>query len=467
MSFLLLAVIFPLFGALLLSVMTHLQTRQIMNLLFSVAGFLLTLIVWGKGVVDPLAAIFGALSGFVGVSVAVIDIIPVAGSIGKMPAGQGRFYHVLFQILLSASLMGLYVNNICLLWVALAIETIAVALGISLKRTKPSLKAAWSYILFNSVGLGLALFGTLLLSLAAETAAGTNFQILGFTALSSQAVNFNQSWLSLAFMLIIFGYGIKAVLTPIHDWVSETYAEGPIGLTCILRGLSTNVVLLAILRFRHIVKIHENANLPADILLSVAIVSICLSTIAVLRQNNVRRFLGGIASGQASITLFAFGVGGTAAIFAGVLQMVLWALLRSGLFFVFARASQDKQGEVSFRSMPKTNKYATLVFGLALFATSCLPPSGFFVSEFTILGQTALYSPWICLPLFLALLVYVFLTMRHVGDVLFAHTSDQKFKIKDRWVNLSILYLGLFLVFAYAMPSPLHHALIQAVEVWQ
>lgn len=465
MNLLILAVVFPLFGALSLSVAGRQPVRHALNIALSAVSFGITLIIWGVGKVDPLAALFGALSGFVGLSAALVDRHAVARETDQTLVHSGRYDHVLGQLLLSLSLMGLYVNNTGLLWLALAFETIIMALGISLPRTRSALHAAWSYLVFNGIGIGLALLGTLLLSLAAETATATKLPMMSFTVLSSGAVHFNQAWLSLGFVLVVFGYGIKAVLMPLCDWTAGSYAEGPIGLTCILRGLSTNVILLAILRFRHIVETHTSIVLPGDFLLSLAIAAIFISTFALLRQKDIRRFLGNMASGQAAITLFAFGIGGPVAVFAGLLQMLLWPLLKSGLFLAFVRAAHGKQSNISFLDLSKTNKYARFVFGLGLLAVTGLPPSGLYVSEFMIIGQAILCNPWICLPFLFGFLVYCFLIVRHAGRVLFVSGSVKNLKINDWGVNAALLYLILFLIFAYIMPSPLYHTLMQAAEV--
>lgn len=467
MNFLILAVVFPLLGALGLSFIGRQPVRHKLNITLSAVSFGITLIVWGVGKVDPLAALFGALSGFIGLSAALIDRNAVAREKDQTLVQSRRYDHVLCQLLLSLCLMGLYTNNTGLLWLALAFETMIMALGISLPRTRPALHAAWSYLIFNGIGVGLALFGTLLLSLAAETATVTKFPMMSFTVLSSGAVHFNQAWLSLGFVLVVFGYCTKAVLMPLCDWTAESYAEGPVGLTCISRGLSTNVILLAILRFRHIVQTHTSIVLPEDFLLLLAISGIFLSAFSVLRQKDIRRFLGNIASGQAAITLFAFGIGGPVAVFAGLLQMLLWPLLKSAMFLAFVRAAHEKQSKISFRGLPKTNKYALFVFGLGLLAVMGLPPSGLYVSEFMIIAQAILCNPWIFLPFLFCFSVFCFLIMRHAGSVLFVSGLVKNLKINDWGVNAALLYLILFFVFAYIMPSPLYHTLMQAAEVGQ
>ena len=462
MNFPLLAIILPLLGALALSAAGTSRFGAFANAVLSVAGFVLTLLVWLSGQTTALAALFGVLSGFVGLTAALATISMSAKS-STSSARYDRYEYALFQLLLSLSLLGLYTDNIGLLWLALAAETIAMAVGIGLQGTKVAREAAWAHMLTNGVGIGLALFGTLLMSLAVVPASGT---MMSFTALSAQSTHFNTVWLSLGFIFILFGYGAKAVLTKLHDWA---FAEGgrPI---CALQGLSTIVALLAILRFRHIVQVHVGLLLPMILLLAFAIISLFLAAFTMARQSGIRRFCGSMACGQAAISLFAFGIGGPLAVFGGLLQMLLYRLLESGLFLALAGAMEGRGGDESFanlRGLLQTNKYVGWVLGLMLFAASGLPPSGLFVSEFIVIRETVLHIPWVCLPLSLGLMLCALPVLRHVGSVLFTQSPATKSPKAGFIINLATLHLVLLLVLAFAMPASLVHVLTQAAEALQ
>ena len=54
--------------------------------------------------------------------------------------------------------------------------------------------------------------------------------------------------LNLAFVFLLVGYGTKAGLAPLHSWLPDAEAEGPIAISAVLSGLLLNAALHAVLR---------------------------------------------------------------------------------------------------------------------------------------------------------------------------------------------------------------------------
>ena len=81
-------------------------------------------------------------------------------------------------------------------------------------------------------------------------------------------------------MFLLFGYGTKAALVPLHGWLPDAYAEGPAPLTTALSGLLLNVALIAILRFRHLLQANfaaGGAMQPGPFLLALGLASLLLT----------------------------------------------------------------------------------------------------------------------------------------------------------------------------------------------
>ena len=64
--------------------------------------------------------------------------------------------------------LALVSNNIGLMWVAVEVATLTTVLMVGIYRTEAALEAAWKYFILGSVGIALALFGTILVYLAAR-----------------------------------------------------------------------------------------------------------------------------------------------------------------------------------------------------------------------------------------------------------------------------------------------------------
>ncbi|MDE1895955.1 MAG: hydrogenase 4 subunit F, partial [Rhodospirillales bacterium] len=161
MNFAALAIALPFLAAILLGLLGAPRQGAIANAAASAALFVLTLAVfWGHGAglvaVDALGALFGTITGFVGLTASLVNIGYVSADAARMPPRRWRLYHALFQVVLGASLLGLYADNIGLLWAAMEGGTIAMTLGVSLYRTPTGLEAAWKYFILGGVGIGLA-----------------------------------------------------------------------------------------------------------------------------------------------------------------------------------------------------------------------------------------------------------------------------------------------------------------------
>src|SRR5262249_48071541 len=92
------------------------------------------------------------------------------------PAGSHprflRFYHAMYQLLMFAMNLALVANNIGMMWVAIELATLTTVLMVGIYRTHEALEAAWKYFILGSVGIALALFGTILVYMAARPVLG-------------------------------------------------------------------------------------------------------------------------------------------------------------------------------------------------------------------------------------------------------------------------------------------------------
>jgi hydrogenase-4 component F len=118
--------------------------------------------------VDDLNIVFIVLSSFVGFTTSVFSASYIAHELetGRLKPMHLRFYHAMYQILLFAMNLALVANNIGLMWVAIELATLTTVLMVGIYRTHEALEAAWKYFILGSVGIALALFGTILVYLS-------------------------------------------------------------------------------------------------------------------------------------------------------------------------------------------------------------------------------------------------------------------------------------------------------------
>ena len=83
--------------------------------------------------------------------------------------------------------LALVANNIGVMWVAIEIATLTTVLMVGIYRTHEALEAAWKYFILGSVGIALALFGTILVYMAAQPVVGEGLDAMVWTVLVARA----------------------------------------------------------------------------------------------------------------------------------------------------------------------------------------------------------------------------------------------------------------------------------------
>ena len=132
------------------------------------------------------------------------------------------------------------------MWVAIELATLTTVLMVGIYRTHEALEAAWKYFILGSVGIALALFGTILVYMAARPVVGEGLRRDGVDdADRARRAASIPALLNVAFVFLLLGYGTKVGLAPLHAWLPDAHAEGPTPISAVLSGLLLNVALYA------------------------------------------------------------------------------------------------------------------------------------------------------------------------------------------------------------------------------
>src|SRR5437016_3529767 len=152
-------------------------------------------------IVDDLNVVFIVLSTFVGFTTSVFSGSYIAHEleIGRLTPTYLRFYHAMYQVLMFGMNLALLANNVGLMWVAVELATLTTVLMVGIYRTPAALEAAWKYFLLGSVGIALALFGTILVYLAARSVVGEGLDAMAWNVLVEKAPGFDPAIINFAF----------------------------------------------------------------------------------------------------------------------------------------------------------------------------------------------------------------------------------------------------------------------------
>jgi hydrogenase-4 component F len=338
--------------------------------------------------VDPLG-------GFFAMTVAGVTLLAALGSIGYVCAEedsggfsgfQVRLYYAFFGLFAALMLAALETGNLGLLFVLVEASTLASAALVGIEGRSRSLEAAWKYVIISSLGVTIALAGTLFLFYSGSALhLGSN---LGLTwpYLFAHAHALAPQPLRLAFLLAVVGYGTKVGLAPMHTWLPDAHAEAPSPASAMLSAALLNVGMYAIIRFLAIAHARLGGTYPRAVLLSFGFASIVIGALFMVRRGNFKRLFAYSSVEQMGIIAVALGFGGVLGLYGALLQMLNHALAKSVLFLssgdVSLRYKTREASQVSglLAAVPVTGGALLL----ASFAVLGSPPFGLFLSELTI-----------------------------------------------------------------------------------
>ncbi len=294
--------------------------------------------------VDDLNIVFIVLNTFVAFTTSVFSASYIAHEleIGRLTPPHLRFYHAMYQMLLFAMNLALVANNIGLMWVAIEMATLTTVAMVGIYRTHEAIEAAWKYFILGSVGIALALFGTILVYMAARPVLGEGVDGMVWTTLIARVAEFDPALLNLAFVFLMLGYGTKVGLAPLHAWLPDAHAEGPTPISAVLSGLLLNVALYAVLRFKLLLDANAGAIAPGPLMATLGLVSLIFAAFMLYRRRDIKRLFAFSSIEHMGIIVFAFGMGGPLANFAGLLHMTMHSLTKSAIFFTVGHIAQVK-----------------------------------------------------------------------------------------------------------------------------
>jgi len=404
--------------------------------------------------VDDLNKVFIMLTTLVGFTTSVFSASYIEHEIeiGRLTPTFVRFYHAMYQTLMFAMNLALVANNIGLMWVAIELATLTTVLMVGIYRTHEALEAAWKYFILGSVGIALALFGTILVYMAARPVLGEGLYAMVWTVLITRAGQFDPALLNLAFVFLLLGYGTKVGLAPLHAWLPDAHAEGPTPISAVLSGLLLNVALYALLRFKMLLALNPAALAPGPLMVTMGLISCVFAAFMLYRRRDIKRLFAYSSIEHMGIIVFAFGMGGALANFAALLHMTMHSLTKSAIFYAVGHISQVKgtQKIADMGGLTVTNPVLGWGLVLGVVAIAGLPPLGIFMSEFLVVSSTFARQPWLAALLVLAILVAFGGLFLRLNSIVFGEprgpTAPTEASYVPMFAHLAIVFMaGIYL----------------------
>ncbi len=360
------------------------------------------------------------LSGFFLLTVSGVTLLAAVGSIAYVAAEedagtfsrfQVRLYFVFFGLFAALMLASLETGNLGLLFVLIEASTLASAALVGLEGKARSLEAAWKYVIISSLGVTIALAGTLYLFYAASTLHLTSSQRLTWPYLFAHAAALAPAPLRLAFLLAVVGYGTKVGLAPMHTWLPDAHAEAPSPASAMLSAALLNTGMYAIIRFLAITQARLGPTFPRTVLLAFGFASVLVGVLFMVRRGNYKRLFAYSSVEHMGIIAIALGFGGVLGLYGALLHTINHAVAKSVLFLgsgdvALRYGTREAAGVRGLLTAVPVTGGAMLLGSMAVLGS---PPFGLFLSELTIIRAGFAHASPVLPLLLLALLAVAFI----------------------------------------------------------
>ncbi len=295
-----------------------------------------------------------------------------------------RAYFFWQQAFLGSLLLAALSGNLGLSWVAIELTTITSAVLVGFSGGARAVEAAWKYVVLCSVGLALALLTVILLY---ALSGGGGLHSLEWNSLRVAAATFPTGPAKLAYLFALVGFGTKSGLAPLHAWLPDAHSEAPAPVSALLSGVLLAIVLCTLVRVAGVTAVATGPAFPYHLLLGAGLVSVAVATPFLVLQDDLKRLLAYSSIEQIGLMAIGFGLHAPLAVAGAVLQLVVHALTKSGLFFAAGRLVHEMGGGQRLARLRGLGRRAPLLGAALLFGVFTLggvPPFGMFFSEVAI-----------------------------------------------------------------------------------
>jgi hydrogenase-4 component F len=388
-------------------------------------------------------------------------------------AGRVREFFVLTPIFGAGMFLVVLANNLGVMWAAVEGTALSSVILVALYNRRNSLEAAWKYIILGSLGLALALLGTVFVYAAACKNNPQSLPSFNWSYLMSVAGQLDPRLIKLAFVFAFVGYGTKAGLAPMHTWLPDAHSEAPSPTSAMLSGVSLKIAIYALLRFHILTTACLGSAYSRYFLLVFGLLSMFLAAPFILVQRNLKRMLAYSSLEHIGLICAGIAMNSPVTIFGALLHMGYHALAKPVLFFSAGNIHQTFHS-LDFRligpGVVKVLPVTVFLMALAALAAIGLPPFGLFLSEMIVIsGGLASDHTTVSVLILVALVASFCGVLQQLTRILLGARTQPRDPAGDArpmdGVPAMAFLLGGLLVFSVWLPAPLLALLHQAAAI--
>lgn len=300
----------------------------------------------------------------------------------------GEFYALMMWGTVGMMMMA---KGLDLLIVILGLEMLSICIFVLVgyhRRIPVSNEASLKYFLMGAFATGFILYGTALFYGATQS---TNVTVMAHWFAGAPEAN---QVLSIAFVLLMSGFGFKLALAPFHPWAPDVYQGSPTPVAGWLSVAPKAATLIALVRLFDAMSPLLPHTSWMSMVAALSALSMIVGNAVAIVQRDLKRMLAysGIAHvGYMMIAMLTVRVDSVAAV---AVYTITYALMNIGAFGVVSLLSKnqnDPQTLDDVAGLGFRRPFQGLALAICMFSLSGLPPTAGFISKFYIF-KTAIES---------------------------------------------------------------------------
>ncbi len=391
---------------------------------------------------------------------AVVYLLASIYAVGYMRLLEGEgnklwSFYALFSGFALTVLLSTVMNNAGLYWIIIELTTLVSTFLVGFERAAESVEAAWKYIIIVSAGISLALLGTVLFYWSGSFVLGPVYDMT-WSALQQSASKMNPALVSLAYLLVLIGYGTKVGLAPMHTWLPDAHSESPAPVSAMLSGALLNGAMLGIVRYLAIADAAGVGPFARTVLVALGVVSLTVGALFIVRQDGIKRLMAYSSVEHMGVVALGIGFGGLFGIAGALYHMLNHSLNKSLMFFGAGNAMRSfgTKEIAGIRDVWSSYPVQGSLWLAGAAAITGAPPFGLFLSELVILrGGLEAHYAWAVAAMLVLLIVIFVGFLNHFREMYFSSSPASRspkralsgWCVAPMWFALApLLLLGLW-----------------------
>src|SRR5215831_921737 len=334
---------------------------------------------------DPLGAFFLLIISLLALALSIYSLGYARGFYGRKNVGVLAAF---FNGLLLATTLVFVADNAFFFLIAWEVMALSAWCLVSFEHEQEETRRAGVlFFVMSHIGTGCIILGFLLLF---QSTGNNSYSFSDFHALGGKMPPLRRD---AAFVLFLFGFGVKAGIVPLHPWLPAAHPVAPSNVSALMSGVLIKTGIYGLTRV-----LFDFMGTPPNwwgvTLLTLGTISAVLGVLYALMEHDLKRLLAYHSIENIGIILMGLGAAlmflhsghpvlATLALIAGLYHTINHAIFKALLFLgagavvhsTHTRNMEQMGGLI--KRMPKT----AFFFLIGAVAISALPPLNGFVSE--------------------------------------------------------------------------------------